>query len=233
VHISRYFVRYTRAQKELEIFGFIQPFATRRWPYIYIAFVCIVALTVVLIGQFTDHSEGGARLATIVLAVGAYILSYQQWRAARNEISLDKFYERLDKADQRLENWPNARSMLRHFWGEETNEEWYQKLNYMYVELDNLEYVIEKYKLGYIHPEQALRGLRTFRSRSMAPQFRELLMESINELEDAGYQRTTVEVVLRVCTDAAILRSSTSYVSNLHSILPKTATDTTQVDTRR
>ena len=184
---------YKNARKELEAYGFIQRFGVRRLPYIYVGSVLCTTLAVLIL--FPNSGP----MATAVVAAGVFLLGFQQWRAARYEVSLDKYYDRLEKADERLEKWPHARKMLAHFWQGSPDDISFQKLNYVYVELDNLEYVIEKYKLGYISAEQALRGLHTFRSRCLSDEFREIASTCIDSLEYIGYYETTAQVVRRVC----------------------------------
>ncbi|MBC7456008.1 MAG: hypothetical protein H7335_20380 [Massilia sp.] len=128
---------------------------------------------------------------TLVFTLGAFFIAYQQWRAARFEASMDKYYDRLDVANRRLENLEgiNAYSM------------------YVFMELDNLEYVIEKYKLGYITSEQAFRELKAFyrHCRNIKIEgklFRNLALELVH---DAGYQATTCLVVKKVYDDFPIL----------------------------
>jgi hypothetical protein len=94
-------------------------------------------------------------VAVAVVALGTVGVAHQHRRAARHEASLDKLYERLALANDRLERVSDtARSI------------------YIFTELDNLEYVIEKYKLGYIIPttrrapsRPSARVARTARSR--------------------------------------------------------------------
>jgi hypothetical protein len=48
-------------------------------------------------------------LATGIFGLGALLLGLQQFRLARNEVSLDKFYDRLDITNRRLEECQHAR----------------------------------------------------------------------------------------------------------------------------
>lgn len=185
-------------RKELEYFGFSQHFAVRNGPYMFLIFIVLLSLSFELFFKSLPFGMNGSRASTIVLTLGALLLGYQQWRAARNELSMERYYERLDLADRRLDNWPSARDMVKHFWPTAIDQASYECSMYVYVELDNLEYVIEKYKLGYISPEQALRGLRTFQSRCISTEFRELAQEYVKL---AGYQSTTEEIVNNVCKD--------------------------------
>jgi len=62
--------------------------------------------------QYLPAHQSVSDIITGIVATGAIILGYQQWRAARNEQSLEKFYERLETTNQKFEAWPGARELL-------------------------------------------------------------------------------------------------------------------------
>jgi hypothetical protein len=66
---------------------------------------------------------------------------------------------------------------------------------YFFSEVDNLEYVIEKFKLGYINAIHAARSADTFRVRCRDEQFRKKVDELI---DNVGYQETTITVAKRL-----------------------------------
>lgn len=143
---------------------------------------------------------GGRRDSDLgATALLALLFAYSQWRAARSEISLDKFYERLRVPNDKLDSWPHARAMMNPAWARDSgrDRQRFEEAMYAFTELDNLEYAVEKYKLGYMEPEHALRCLRTFRSRChSSAAFRCL---ALHFACGSGYAATTVEVVRRVC----------------------------------
>ena len=168
-----------------------------------IILIILVIILVIILGagsQFSSYAQQGSRISTVFLTLGIFVLGYHQWRAARHEISMDKFYDRLDMVDRRLENWPAARQMLNHFWQNSDDQASYECFNCVYVELDNLEYGIEKYKLGYMNADLALRCLRTFQSRCDSKKFREMAFKAV---QGVGYHPTTAEVVKKVCKEFA------------------------------
>jgi hypothetical protein len=83
-----------------------------------------------------------------IITFFAVIIAYQQWKANKHETSIDKYYDRLDIANKRLEVLPDVN----------------KEDVYVFAELDKLEYVIMKYELGYISPHLALRGVKNFES---------------------------------------------------------------------
>jgi hypothetical protein len=174
----------------LRHYGFPESGFERKKSSVYVILVLAVTLaTWILLGAL---GRKGSETATAVFALGAFLIAYQQWRAARYEASMDKYYERLDVANRRLEALKGVDSYVM----------------YVFTELDNLEYVIEKYKLGYISSEQAFRGLKTFRAhcRNIAIEnmdgkkelFRDLACHLVGI---AGYQATTSIVVKNICAD--------------------------------
>ena len=58
-------------------------------------------------GRFNGVELAGTDVATTILALGALVVGYQQWREAREEASMEKYYERLDIANRRREQDPN------------------------------------------------------------------------------------------------------------------------------
>ncbi len=144
-------VRFKNAKGEIEWYGFRQSLFVRGWPVIYGGIVSLIALALVSAARWVEGAEAATRVLPTVVALSALVLGFQQWRANRIETSMDKFYERLDRADLRLEGWSHARAVVAHLWEGQSGQEAYERTNYFYVELDNLEYVIEKYKLGYVN----------------------------------------------------------------------------------
>lgn len=108
-----------------------------------------------------------------IWALGALLLTYQQWRETRHEISMDKYYDRLEIANRKRELGGTVVHRMLHP-NDVCTRESLKKSLLMYSELDNLEYTIEKYKLGYMKPEQACRGLRTFQHRCRSEEFLQL-----------------------------------------------------------
>src|SRR5215213_8935621 len=96
-------------------------------------------------------------IAGIGLAVG-----YQQWRSARREASLEKYYERLDLSNRRMEAiWEAGRGSDggKHYHEGRLPIRGQQDIircglppaaMWVYTEIDNLGYVLQKYELGYV-----------------------------------------------------------------------------------
>lgn len=108
--------KYRNAAHELKSYGFVRNLAVRNRPSVFVGIIVVFAITVGLLARTSPYGLNGAQLITAIITMGVFILGYQQWRAARNEISMDKFYDRLDLANRRLDAWPSARAMVSQLW---------------------------------------------------------------------------------------------------------------------
>ena len=196
------------AQATLKEYGFKQGLGARYTSWIFgvvIAALAIVLGYAVVIGPTIGPANIEIlKLAPIVLALVGLASGYQQWRAARREISLDRYYERLNLANARIHEWPSVRALINNREYRTTDDEpfellaAYQRTMYVHIELDNLEYAIQKYQIGYMAPELALRALHTFRDRCQYSGFRQALEERLDPGNHSDYTDMTTEVVRRV-----------------------------------
>jgi hypothetical protein len=182
--------------RDLKDYGLNRGFAIRRRPWIYVS---LVVLAAVAFGAYTHlyldtQKLNGIQVATAVVALGAFILGYQQWRSARFETSIDKFYERLEASNKRLQEWATARELL----GAVDDQQSFQQSMYVFSEIDNLEYVVQKYKYGYMSAEQARRGVKTFKARCKHDKFRERARSCIKL---GGYTEETEGIFNNVCEE--------------------------------
>ena len=181
---------------ELEFYGFPRTFWVRFGPRVTILIITISSLALGIVTQLLNKGISGPQVSTAVATLGAFAFAYKQWRAAREEISLDKFYDRLDRANRILNDCKSARELMNPDWLNEGSSPSYEHSMYIFMELDNLEYAIEKYSLGYMSSVNAYRALSTFRSRcEKASKFREHVLACARNF---GYNQVTVNVVERV-----------------------------------
>jgi hypothetical protein len=191
------------ARTEVEYYGFKRSFFARYGAWLFIGIVALTILMLSIFAQYLPIHQAVPNIITGIVAIGALILGYQQWRAARNEKSLEKFYERLELTNQKFEAWPGARELLGQYpvlEGSESEREevLFQRAMYTFRELDNLEYALAKYKLGYMSSEYALRSLKIFQHRCDSPAFSELALRCCTI--DAAYQAETIKVVKKICS---------------------------------
>ncbi len=168
----------------------------RVWILVVILLVCLViSFTYQLwlrnIADVTPLPKSTDVAVTLITAA-AIFFAYYQWMDGRREASLDKFYDRLALINTRYYEWKEARDVVPHFWGNSTDDADFRPRMYVYLELDNLEYVILRYQLGYLRAPLLRRAVRTFSSRCESPAFCKLANEIVN---GAGYSQATVDVV--------------------------------------
>lgn len=162
------------------------------------------AVVIVITGiGFTWAVARGSSEAVVAggVALGAIFIGAQQFAASRNEVSLDKFYDRLQANNDKLENYPCTREFIgQAFPAVDENE--FQRRMYVFRELDSLEYAIAKYRIGFMSPQNAERSLRTFRARCIASEpfacLAHKLVRGVDVSRDPGYDHQTKEVVCEV-----------------------------------
>jgi hypothetical protein len=217
--MSEHICHHENAAEKLRCYDF--PQRSILSPGLFIFFMTFIGSCVAwyVFEQRARSETSGTEAATACVAIGAFFLAYQQWRAARAEASLEKFYERLNitngwmlaaqkaavtanaPATDNLVNGLTAEqksaaeATLKAKQAAEQAAAEYDYRMYFFSEADNLEYVIEKYKLGYIGAEHAARGADTFRIRCRQPKFRETLEKYIDAV---GYQNDTRRVAWRL-----------------------------------
>ena len=183
-------------KKILNKYGLKRKFISSISPWYFALLIIFISLIIGIFVHYKVSKIDPANASILIMTIGAFMLGLQQWRLNKHEISLEKFYDRLDIVNRRLDEWTAARSLVRQFWTEGDTEECYEKAMYVYVEIDNLEYVIEKYLKGYMETKDALRGVTTFKSRCVSEEFRKLVCKQVSL---AGYKSTTIEIVHKIC----------------------------------
>ncbi|MEA2601544.1 MAG: hypothetical protein QOF89_2536 [Acidobacteriota bacterium] len=182
-----------KTKKYLKHFCLDRPRTVYRGLGLLITFVVLAIVLGIILHDKLEFQ--GTEVATMVVAFGALVLGYQQWGEARHEASMEKYYERLDIANRRREVATHSVfEMMKSSIPELANED-PARLMYVYVELDNLEYVVGKYRLGFMSPGQACRGLRTFQRRCLSPEFRKIALLRVGA---GDYGRDLIKVVQRV-----------------------------------
>lgn len=123
---------------------------------------------------------------SVALSLGVAVVVYRQWRSARYEISTDKYYDRLEVVNKRLELLnPSDRDHLYNL--------------HVFAELDKLEYVIVKYQLGFITPELAYRAILNFQKTCEDRDNGRFNREAYRWVNTAAYTEKTRQVVTEIC----------------------------------
>ena len=181
----RYFVdeEIFEAAEQLEQYGFHRKSSIRELGAIGVVLGIVSLIIWIVVREFNFDRVPWSQAFTAVLSLGIAIIAYRQWRGARHEISIDKYYDRLEVANKRLE-------------AVETDKPTPEDM-YVFAELDKLEYVIVKYEYGYISHLLALRALNNFKGICTDRRgFKERAAHWVNQ---ASYRAITRRVVNSVC----------------------------------
>jgi hypothetical protein len=150
------------------------------------------------------YTAEGDILLTVASAVSGalvLVLGYLQWREIQHETSYDRYYDRLAGVNDRF-NAYRVDALA------DDDAERRSHLNTMFIfgELDVLEYMLGKRRLGYVRAELAERAIRSFRSRCADPQFCTDVLYWIGREEGRqvarGYERVTREtarLIIKSC----------------------------------
>jgi hypothetical protein len=161
------------------------------------------------------------QIATAAVTFGALMFAITSWRANRREASFDRFYERLDRPNEVLARHECARVLMDDAWVGGRPEGEFERRMVVFAELDNLEYAIEKFRLGYMTPENALRAARTFQSRCRnSAKFRQLVPQCV---KDFGYKDLTRSTALKVAASC----DAEAAMTVSRSLCPKAASSAT------
>lgn len=171
---------------------------------VLVVFYLAVGILVVGLYFLPKEQEYWPKAVAVVLALIGFSLTYLQWRAGRHEASFERYYDRLDLANRKfdaarieeLKDAPTKEDLKRHLY-----------TMFVFAELDNLEYVLEKYKLGYVRQGLAERAVRAFRSRCADARFCQEALSWLGQEEGQerarGYERTTREIVRHITRECS------------------------------
>ena len=171
------------AEEQLAQYGFQKKHWIRELAVVVGILALVSLITWRIVTRYGFQRVAWSNAFTAILSLGIAIIAYRQWRAAREEISIDKYYDRLDVANKRLEvvekDKPSPEDM------------------HAFAELDKLEYVIAKYEYGYMPSVLALRAVNNFKGLCTdRTGFREKAAFWVNK---ASYREVTRRVVMSVC----------------------------------
>ena len=197
------YLRETRSNR-VDSVRILRKFGIRRYilaeygAWMQTIFMIAAAIVLGIVTWVYEARVDPANVTVAVLGVGAFVIGLRQFLMNQEMTSYESFYARLDIVNSRLNEWPSARSLVSQFWGK-GDDETFQRMMYVYNELDNLEYWLVKYQRGFMHPDDALRGLLLFQSRCNSTEFSRL---ALLQVDNAGYKSVTQDVVHRLCVTA-------------------------------
>ncbi len=152
--------------------GHLGPGGRERLPHRAIVVGALAVSAAALAASLVLPPDGlGERVLQALSAASAavgFALAYLQWRAARHEVSFDRYYERLNLANQRFDA-----ARLKELEGDPPALKEHLYTMFVFAELDNLEYVLGKHRLGYVRVGLACQALRAFEARCDDDGFRD------------------------------------------------------------
>jgi hypothetical protein len=141
---------------------------------------------------YTGEGDSLLKVATAVSGALVLVLGYLQWREIRHEISYDKYYDRLAGVNERFNAY-----RLDALAADAAEKRSHLNTMFIFGELDLLEYMLGKRRLGYVREELAERAIRSFRSRCADRPFCNDVLYWIGREEGGqvarGYERVTRE----------------------------------------
>jgi len=183
--VWRYFVdeETFEAAEQLAQYGFHRKSSIRELGAIGLVLGIVSLIIWIVVRELNLERVPWSQAFTAVLSLGIAVIAYRQWRGARHEISIDKYYDRLEVANKRLDAVETDRPSPEDM--------------YVFAELDKLEYVIVKYEYGYISHLLALRALNNFKGICVDRKgFKDRASHWVNQ---ASYRAVTRRVVMSVC----------------------------------
>lgn len=188
-----------RARRTLASLGCRRSFGVRFGSYLYLFALTGIASLAWFVGQtnlFSTFKLG--TLVSPIVTMGVIFLAIHQWRQLRNEAAIVGSVGRRDRVNEYFRD-EKLRFIVTHFYGSEDipwasdildKDLWAHQM-YIFDEIDNLQDGIEKYRLGYSSPYQALRVIDLFAARCQSPKF----VEFVNEMVKPGAGSYTPELV--------------------------------------
>jgi len=113
--------------------------------------------------RWTIFNEGVRTTGTFLTAI-AFVFGLFQWKAARREASFERYYDRLKIANDSFDDYKEE-----ELTNTARNEEMktHRFFMFLFAELDNLEYILQKHCLGYVDQILVDRALQHFWARCM------------------------------------------------------------------
>jgi hypothetical protein len=170
-----------------------KPRIWRRFPRTIVVLLTTLVVILIFTGslliptEFSDQVAKAIGGAVVFFGIG---YGFVQWNAARHEVTFDKYYERIDMGNERI----NDRRLAQYQGNKEATVDHYFNM-LVFAEIDNLEYVLGKYRLGFVNFELTNRSIRTFRAQCDDVAFREkvLFWLGVTDQEQVakGYEKDT------------------------------------------
>jgi hypothetical protein len=186
------------------MFGLSRLPAARLTSRAFAAALLAVSAAVTVVAALRLPASTTVNLGAVLLAVDTLVLGLSQYWALRQENSLDHLYERIHLGNLMRVEYEQSRPDSRdRYVGAaalhgETRATRARFLFYVFTEMDNLEYAIEKYRHGFMSELLADRALRTFVARLRRVRFRDAVSSHYRDAPYTPETRRVIEMMLRI-----------------------------------
>lgn len=157
--------------------------------------VLIAVITVLVIGIVICFAEQLDRVGVKIevgqiLVAATLMFGVFQWRAALEKDALEKYQAEIKEANEKKRQWRSIPEFMRQHYPDAR-----EHCFYVYDQLDNLEFALERYMRGFTSAYTASRAVFTFESKCQVPSFR-VLAEKL--LEQGSYSGPVKSVAVKV-----------------------------------
>jgi hypothetical protein len=142
---------------------------------------------------------------TLYLGIAVVVIGFAQWRAVRWETAMEKYYDRRELANRRLE------AIVQCAAADKDPYKKYEKAGltvfdcWVFSEVDELEYAIDKYRIGHMTVDQVCRAVRMFKVFcENDPIFNRNAVAFAN---NGAYKPVTKEVIERIHREVSVEQS--------------------------
>ena len=194
------------ASDVLRQYGFIQPWHVRYRLLLSLGALLVAPVAMAVIAERFWSPLSGKDAATFATTVVAFIVAFTQWSAARQETSLDKYYDRRDVANRRFKDWYTNKDSKRSH--EDIDHRLYDE--YVIGELDLFSYSMKKYVLGYMKDDHAYDCLVAFKELFKWKMVHDSAWAALSRIH---FDRRTREAVVIIRKEVSPTITSESIVS--------------------
>ena len=166
--------------------------------HVLLAAILVAGVVGVLLvyGPELDKRKIFLDLGNIILAIGA-LFAVLQWRESLEQQALEKYETGIAAANAVSAKCESVRQMMSHHYpriGSPEGQD--ERAEYVYLQLDNLEYALERYVQGFASAYTTARAVMTFYNRCVSTEFRERVREQLDAASYAPVVRDAVEEIL-------------------------------------
>lgn len=185
------------AQNFLETCGCVRtsiPTVTRRLPVLaFLVLAAVVVSAAWWAGPTLAERKLQLDVGNLVIALGL-VMAAIQWRASLEQQAMEKYEREIAAGNETADESEGIHEMMAHHYpplsGEAKPD--YARARYVYLQLDNLEYALERYMEGLASAYTTARAVMTFENRCVSPEFR---LRARSQVRAASYSPIVIKTV--------------------------------------